>query len=57
MIKTIQIISTFLWCKNHGTAMAEYGLLMLLIAVVVIAGATALGNAITAMYTTVAGAL
>jgi Flp pilus assembly pilin Flp len=57
MIKAIQIISTFLWRKNEGAAMAEYGLLLLLIAVVVIAGATALGNAISAMYTQVAGAL
>ena len=57
MIKAIQIISTFLWRKNQGAALAEYGLLLLLIAVVVIAGATALGNAISAMYTQVAGAL
>jgi len=57
MIKVIQIISTFLWRKNQGAALAEYGLLLLLIAVAVIAGATALGNAIAAIYTQVAGAL
>jgi Flp pilus assembly pilin Flp len=57
MIKTIQIISTLLWRNNQGAAMAEYGLILLLIAVAVIAGATALGTAITAMYTQVAGAL
>ena len=57
MIKAIQIISTFLWRKNQGAAMAEYGLILVLIAVVVVAGATALGKAITAMYTQVAGAL
>ena len=57
MIKAIQIISTFLWRKNQGAVMAEYGLVLLLIAVAVIAGATALGNAIAAIYTQVAGAL
>jgi Flp pilus assembly pilin Flp len=43
--------------RKEGAAMAEYGLLLFLIAVVVIAGATALGNAIKDVYTQVAGDL
>jgi Flp pilus assembly pilin Flp len=43
--------------RNEGAAMAEYGLLLFLIAVVVITGATALGNAIKGVYSQVAGDL
>jgi Flp pilus assembly pilin Flp len=43
--------------RKQGAAMAEYGLLLFLIAVVVIAGATALGNAIKGVYSQVAGDL
>ena len=43
--------------RKEGAAMAEYGLLLFLIAVVVIAGATALGNAIKGVYEQVAGDL
>jgi Flp pilus assembly pilin Flp len=43
--------------RREGAAMAEYGLLLFLIAVVVIAGATALGKAINGVYNTVAGDL
>ena len=43
--------------RKEGAAMAEYGLLLFLIAVVVIAGATALGNAIKGVYDQVAAGL
>jgi len=43
--------------RKEGAAMAEYGLLLFLIAVVVIAGATALGNAVNTVYNQVAGSL
>ena len=43
--------------RKEGAAMAEYGLLLFLIAVVVIAGATALGNAINGVYNQLAGDL
>jgi Flp pilus assembly pilin Flp len=43
--------------RKEGAAMAEYGLLLFLIAVVVIAGAKLLGSAINNVYTQVAGDL
>jgi pilus assembly protein Flp/PilA len=55
MIKALMAFYRFLWRKDQGAAMAEYGLLLLLIAVAVIAGATALGTAINSLYNTVAG--
>jgi pilus assembly protein Flp/PilA len=55
MKTVLRAFSYFLRRKEEGAAMAEYGLLLLLIAVVVIAGATALGNAINGLYNTVAG--
>jgi pilus assembly protein Flp/PilA len=43
--------------SEEGASLAEYGLLLALIAVVCIAGMTALGTQISSMFTTLAGAI
>ena len=42
---------------ESGASAVEYGLLVALIAVVIIAGMTILGNVINAQFTTVAGTI
>jgi pilus assembly protein Flp/PilA len=41
--------------REEGQTMAEYGLLVALIAVVAIAGATALGGSVNGVFTTISG--
>lgn len=45
------------WADEHGATAIEYGLLASLIAVAIIAGATAVGDALAALFTQVAGEL
>ena len=47
----------FLARKPEGAAMAEYGLLLFVIALVVLAGATAVGKAALGVFNSVAGSL
>ncbi|SHM42863.1 pilus assembly protein Flp/PilA [Caldanaerovirga acetigignens] len=44
-----------LWADERGQAMAEYGLILALVAVVVIGALTLLGNNISARFNEVAG--
>jgi Flp pilus assembly pilin Flp len=50
-------VKSFLTRKQEGAAMAEYGLLLFVIAIVVLAGAKAVGTAALGVFNQVAGAL
>jgi pilus assembly protein Flp/PilA len=50
-------IRKFLTRKEEGATLAEYGLLLALIAVVCMAAITLLGNKISTMFTTLAGSI
>ena len=47
----------FITRKEEGATLAEYGLLLALIAVVCIAAITALGTSISAMFTSISGSV
>jgi pilus assembly protein Flp/PilA len=52
-----KLIGKYVTRKEEGATLAEYGLLLALIAVVCIAAITLLGSQISTMFSTVAGTL
>ena len=57
MTRCLANIRDFFTEKEEGATLAEYGLLLALIAVVCIAAITLLGTKISDMFTTVAGSI
>jgi pilus assembly protein Flp/PilA len=57
MIRLMQRVKQFFSKKEEGATLAEYGLLLALIAVVCIAAITLLGTKISDMFNTVAGSI
>ena len=57
MSKLIKKVRKFLTGKEEGASMAEYGLLVALIAVVCIAAVTVLGTKLSAKFVTISGSL
>lgn len=57
MSKLIKKVRKFLTGKEEGASMAEYGLLVALIAVVCIAAITLLGTKLSAKFVDLAGSL
>ena len=57
MLKIYSKVRNFLVRKEEGASLAEYGLLLALIAVVCIAAIGLLGNSISNMFTNVAGSI
>jgi pilus assembly protein Flp/PilA len=54
---TKKFFSRFVRRQEEGATLAEYGLLLALIAVVCIAAITVLGTKISSMFTSVAGSI
>jgi pilus assembly protein Flp/PilA len=54
---TKRFFARFVSRKEEGATLAEYGLLLALIAVVCIAAITVLGTKISSMFTSVAGSI
>ena len=52
-----KFFSKYVTRKEEGATLAEYGLLLALIAVVCIAAITTLGTKISTMFTTVSGSI
>ena len=52
-----KFVTKFITRKEEGATLAEYGLLLALIAVVCITAITALGTKISTMFSTVAGSI
>ena len=50
-------VANYITRQEEGATLAEYGLLLTLIAVVCIAAITLLGTSISSMFTTVAGSV
>jgi pilus assembly protein Flp/PilA len=57
ILNPFRSIRKFLTGKEEGATLAEYGLLLALIAVVCLAAITALGTKISAMFTALAGSI
>ncbi|TMQ29259.1 MAG: Flp family type IVb pilin [Planctomycetota bacterium] len=57
MKKLIAGTRTFFTRKEEGATLAEYGLLLALIAVVCLAAVTLLGSKISTMFATLAGSI
>ena len=57
MTKLLTAARRFVTGKEEGATLAEYGLLLALIAVVCIAAITVLGTKISSMFTSVAGSI
>lgn len=55
-MKLVQFVKNFVR-EEDGVTAIEYGLIAALIAVVIIAGATAVGTNLNALFTTIAGEL
>ncbi len=53
----VTVVKNFFSKKEEGATMVEYGLLVALIAVVVAAGAAALGQGISTLFNNVNGSL
>jgi pilus assembly protein Flp/PilA len=52
-----KFVAKYVTRKEEGATLAEYGLLLALIAVVCIAAITAVGTKISTMFSTVAGSI
>jgi pilus assembly protein Flp/PilA len=52
-----KFVAKYITRKEEGATLAEYGLLLALIAVVCIAAITVLGTKISSMFSTVAGSI
>ena len=57
MAKMIKAVRKFITGKEEGASMAEYGLLVALIAIVVIVAVTLLGTNLRTVFNNIAGAL
>jgi pilus assembly protein Flp/PilA len=57
MTRLIRIANKFLTRREEGATLAEYGLLLALIAVVCLAAITLLGNQISSMFASLAGTI
>ncbi len=57
MIKLLKSARKFITGKEEGATLAEYGLLLALIAVVCIAAITLLGTTISSMFVSVSGSI
>jgi pilus assembly protein Flp/PilA len=57
MAKFLRAVNKFVAGREEGATLAEYGLLLALIAVVCIAAITLLGTSISAMFVSVAGSI
>ncbi len=53
----VEPLKVWLWVREKGQAMVEYALILVLIAVVVIAILTLLGNRVSEVFSTIASAL
>ncbi len=53
----VELLKVWLWVREKGQAMVEYALILVLIAVVVIAILTLLGNRVSEVFSTIASAL
>jgi pilus assembly protein Flp/PilA len=54
---TKKFVAKYITRKEEGATLAEYGLLLALIAVVCLVAITTLGTKISTMFTTVAGSI
>ncbi len=52
-----KFVAKYITRKEEGASLAEYGLLLALIAVICIAAITLLGTSISTMFSTVAGTI
>jgi pilus assembly protein Flp/PilA len=57
MAKILRAVAKFVGGKEEGATLAEYGLLLALIAVVCIAAITLLGTSISSMFVSIAGSI
>ena len=57
MTRLIRIANKFLTRREEGATLAEYGLLLALIAVVCLAAITLLGSMISSMFASLAGTI
>jgi pilus assembly protein Flp/PilA len=57
MTRLIRIANKFLTRREEGATLAEYGLLLALIAVVCLAAITLLGSTISSMFASLAGTI
>ena len=57
MTRFIRIANKFLTRREEGATLAEYGLLLALIAVVCLAAITLLGSTISSMFASLAGTI
>jgi pilus assembly protein Flp/PilA len=53
----VRLLQAWLWLREKGQGLVEYALILVLIAVVVIAVLTLLGNQVSAVFNTIVGAL
>jgi pilus assembly protein Flp/PilA len=56
-MKFLAAVREFLTRREEGASLAEYGLLLVLIAVVCVAAITLLGNQISSMFVSIAGSV
>jgi pilus assembly protein Flp/PilA len=53
----VRLLQAWLWLREKGQGLVEYALILVLIAVVVIAVLTLLGNQVSAVFETIVNAL